>query len=112
MKYFAMVGISANLRNKIIVIEINIATTIPKPAFNPKICITNENPSSEVEGTVKSDNDNLPGKANLTTFATALKENRNNKTIETNLACFFKLGNLCLIPLPKINPCKIPIHKT
>ena len=41
------------------VTETNIATAVPKPAFNPKTLINNENPSSAVDGIVNSDSENF-----------------------------------------------------
>ena len=107
-----MLGISANLKNKMIVMETNIANAVPKPAFNPKILIKKANPSSVVDGMVNSDKDNFSGKANFITFAIAFVENKTSRIIETILAWIFRLGKRFLIPLPKIDPCKIPIPNT
>jgi len=55
------------------IIEIDIAITVTKPAFSPKILITNAYPSSAVDGIDKSETDNFSGDPNLNTFAIACK---------------------------------------
>jgi len=99
-----MLGMSANFKNKINEIETKVAITIPKPAFNPNTVNSKERPSSGVDGIMSSDTEIFSGIANFNTFAIALIENKVKRIIETILACLLKLGNLFLIPLPKIAP--------
>ena len=84
--------------------EINNTITAPKPALSPRILMRRYNPSSGVEGIVKSDTAIFSGIANLITFTPALIENNVKSTKETILACFFRLGKRVRIPLPKMAP--------
>jgi hypothetical protein len=52
------------------------------------------------------------GTANFNTLAKALKEKSSRRAKETILAWRFSPGNLFRIPLPKIEPCKIPTLST
>lgn len=109
IKYFATAGISANFINKIRVIDTNSTITVPSPAFNPKTLVTNSKPSSGVDGMNKFETEIFSGTANFKTFAIALIENKVKRVSETIRACRLRLGNLFLIPLPKIAPCNNPI---
>ena len=109
IKYLATAGISANFINKIRVIDTNSTITVPSPAFNPKTLVTNSKPSSGVAGMVKFETEIFSGTANLKTFAIALIENKVKIVNETIRECRLILGNLFLIPLPKIAPCNNPI---
>jgi len=90
--------------------DTKVAITTPRPAFNPSNDITKESPSSAVCGIVNSETEIFSGIANFITFAIAFIENIINRIIETILACLFKLGNLFLIPRPKIAPWNNPMH--
>ena len=90
--------------------EIKVAITTPSPAFNPSIEIATEKPSSTVCGMVNSETVIFSGIANFITFAIAFIENKIKTTIETILACFFKLGNRFRIPRPKIAPWNNPTN--
>ena len=70
------------------------------------------NASSVVDGIINSDIENLAGSANFTTLNTALIEKSASKTIETDRACFFRLGKRERIPRPIIAPCNNPIPIT
>ena len=72
--------------------------------------IAKEKPSSAVCGRDNSETEIFSGIANFKTLAIALIENKISRTIETILACLFKLGNLFRIPRPKIAPWSMPIH--
>ena len=104
IKYLAILFILASLKNKMRLIETKRMNTAPKPAFNPKIFIKTPNPSSNVDGIVRSETEIFSGVANLITFATAFIENIVKSTIENALACLFRLGKRFLIPLAKIAP--------
>ena len=104
IKYLAILWIWANLKNRIRLIEIDSTITVPSPALSPRILIRNDNPSSGVDGIVRSDMAIFSGVANLIMFAPALIKNNVKSTKETILACFFRLGKRFLIPLPKMAP--------
>jgi len=107
-----MLCISANLKNTINVIEINVAITVPTPVFTPIRLRTNRNASSVVLGIMNSDIENLIGSANFSTLSIALMEKSASNEDETICACLFKLGKRLRIPLPNIAPCSKPIPKT
>ncbi len=61
---------------------------------------------------VNLDTEILTGSANFNTLDTALTEKSTSKTIETALACLFRLGKRERIPRPIIAPCNSPIPIT
>lgn len=103
-KYLPIVGKLANLKKRNNVIEINVTITVQNPASRPKMPIMVVNTSSAVEGILRFETSNFSGNANLTTFVVAVMENNTNKIKENTLACRFRLGNLLLIPRPKMAP--------
>ena len=107
-----MLCISANLKNTISVIEINVAITVPTPVFTPIRLRINNNTSLVVAGIVNSDTENLIGSANFSTLNIALTKKSASNEDETICACLFMLGNLLRMPLPNIAPCNKPIPKT
>ena len=102
----------ANFKNIISVIETNIAITAPTPALMPNTLTIKANTSSIVSGIVNLDTDILTGSANFSTPDIALIEKSASKTIETDRACFFRLGKRERIPRPIIAPCNNPIPIT
>ena len=102
----------ANFKNIISVTETNIAITAPTPALIPNTLTIRVNTSSIVSGMVISDTEILTGSANFNTLAMALIEKSASKTIETDRACFFRLGKRERIPRPIIAPCNNPIPIT
>ena len=102
----------ANFKNIISVIETNIAITAPTPALMPNTLTIKASTSSIVSGIVNLDTDILTGSANFSTPDIALIEKSASKTIETDRACFFRLGKRERIPRPIIAPCNNPIPIT
>ena len=112
IQYLAMLCILANFKNIINVIEINVAITVPTPAFTPIRSRINDNASSVVVGIKNSDIDNLIGSENFSMPNIELIKKSVNSSDETIRACLFRLGKRLRIPLPIIAPCSKPIPKT
>ena len=106
-----MLCILANFKNIINVIEINVAITVPTPAFTPIRSRINNNASSVVVGIKNSDIDNLIGSENFSMPNIELMEKSTSNNDETIRACFFRLGKRLRIPLPNITPWNKPITK-
>ena len=106
-----MLCILANFKNIINVIEINVAITVPTPAFTPIRSRINNNASSVVVGIKNSDIDNLIGSENFSMPNIELMEKSTSNNDETIRACLFRLGKRLRIPLPNITPWNKPITK-
>ena len=93
IKYLAILCISANLKNTISVIEMNVAITVPTPVLIPIRLRSNKNASSVVTGIENSEIENLIGSANFSTLNIALIEKSTSNEDETICACFLSLEN-------------------
>ncbi len=112
IKYREMLFSSANLNNRINVMEMNIPVTAIIPAFNPSTSISKRNAASGVSGITNSVNSTFEGSANFEIFPAALIEKSNKRIMETPFAYFFSFGNFFRIPRARIAPCKRPIANT